>query len=104
MHRDLKLENIMLDANGYIKIIDFGLAKIINNDELAVTQCGTAEYFAPEVLLKQPYDLNVDWWAVGIITYELIFGSTPFFNESKATLLRNIRSKKLSFPNSSSRH
>ena len=52
MHRDLKLENIMLDANGYIKIIDFGLAKIINNDELALTQCGTAEYFAPEVLLK----------------------------------------------------
>ena len=104
MHRDLKLENIMLDANGYIKIIDFGLAKIINNDELAVTQCGTAEYFAPEVLLRQPYDLNVDWWAVGIITYELIFGSTPFFNQSKATLLRNIKSKKLSFPNSSSRH
>ena len=52
MHRDLKLENLMLDANGYIKIIDFGLAKIVNNDELAVTQCGTAEYFAPEVLLK----------------------------------------------------
>ena len=83
MHRDLKLENIMLDANGYIKIIDFGLAKILDNDELAVTQCGTAEYFAPEVLLRQPYDFSVDWWAIGIITFELIFGSTPFFNQNK---------------------
>ena len=74
MHRDLKLENIMVDENGYIKIIDFGLSKILTTDQVATTQCGTAEYFAPEVLRSQGYGKNVDWWAVGILIYEMLFG------------------------------
>ena len=87
MHRDLKLENIMMDESGYIKIIDFGLAKIIVSDEFSYTQCGTPEYFAPEIILDQGYDLKVDWWAVGILIYELVFGKTPFRDNNRHRML-----------------
>lgn len=50
MHRDLKLENILVDERGYLKIIDYGLAKIMSNEELATSYCGTAEYIAPEMI------------------------------------------------------
>lgn len=50
MHRDLKLENIMMEQNGYLKIIDFGLAKVLVSDKVAYTICGTPEYYAPEIL------------------------------------------------------
>ena len=98
VHRDLKLENIMLDANGYIKIIDFGLAKILATDEVAMTQCGTSEYFAPEVLKQCGYDKMVDYWAVGILIYEMTFGVTPFFSRNKHELMLNIQKKPLEFP------
>ena len=83
VHRDLKLENVMLSSNGYIKIIDFGLARILASDEMATTNCGTAEYFAPEVLKRCGYDHMVDYWAIGILIYEMIVGITPFFDKNK---------------------
>ena len=78
IHRDLKAENLMLDENGYIKIIDFGLAKMLSPNELASTGCGTPEYFAPELMSDQGYSRDVDWWAVGILIYEMLCGNTPF--------------------------
>ena len=82
IHRDLKAENLMLDENGYIKIIDFGLAKMLSPNELASTVCGTPEYFAPELMSDQGYSRDVDWWAVGILIYEMLCGNTPFVGSS----------------------
>ena len=66
-HRDLKLENILIDADGYLKIIDYGLAKIISSDDLSMSFCGTPEYLAPEMVNRTGHDKNVDWWALGIL-------------------------------------
>ena len=81
MHRDMKLENIMLDEKGYIKIIDFGMAKGIGQ-ETSFALYGTAEYLAPEMVIKAGHDFPVDWWAVGILLYEMLIGVTPFFAPS----------------------
>ena len=82
----------MIDSNGYVKIIDFGLSKILASDQVATTQCGTAEYFAPEVLRHQGYDKSVDWWAIGVLIYEMMFGQTPFFCQNKQKLYIKIQS------------
>ena len=98
MHRDLKLENIMMDQNGYLKIIDFGLAKALLTDKVAKTVCGTPQYYAPEILNRKGYDKTVDWWAVGILIYEMIFGKTPFEDGDRGKMLEKIKKQKLIFP------
>ena len=92
IHRDLKLENIMLCENGYIKLIDFGMSRVLapGNDH-ATTYAGTAEYMAPEMLDRNSnYNFAIDWWAVGILMYELLTGVTPFFHQNRNQLNRNI--------------
>lgn len=92
VHRDLKLDNVMIDSNGYLKIIDFGFAKVLQSHDVATTQCGTPEYFAPEVLTSaNGYDKNVDWWSMGVIIYELIIGWTPFYSPNRHVLYQKIR-------------
>ena len=83
MHRDLKLENIMVDEKGYLQLIDYGLAKTVNDSELAMSYCGTPEYLAPEMVDSTGHDKTVDWWAIGILIYELLIGVTPFFNKNR---------------------
>ena len=83
MHRDLKLENILVDHRGYLKIIDYGLAKIISGDELAMSYCGTQEYLSPEMIEGKGHDKSVDWWALGVLMYELLTSMTPFFNRNR---------------------
>ena len=98
VHRDLKLENIMIDETGYLKLIDFGLAKIIDGSGVAMSFCGTPEYLAPEMITQKGHDKNIDWWGLGILIYEMLVGVTPFFSRSRNNLLRNIKNAKVIFP------
>ena len=97
-HRDLKLENILVDEDGYIKIIDYGLAKMLSEDQEATSFCGTPEYLAPEMIEQSGHDKTVDWWALGVLIYEMLIGVTPFFNKNKNMLLNKIKNSKVVFP------
>ncbi|GFF64886.1 hypothetical protein IFM60648_01418 [Aspergillus lentulus] len=81
-YRDLKPENILLDANGHIKLVDFGFAKQINDRE-TYTLCGSPEYLAPEVINNSGHGLAVDWWAVGVLIYEILVGRPPFRDHTR---------------------
>lgn len=98
MHRDLKLENVLVDRGGYLKIIDYGLAKMLNAGQVSKTFCGTPEYLAPEMVLHQGHDYSVDWWALGILIYEMLIGVTPFYNRERKLLLLKIRQSRVVFP------
>ena len=98
MHRDLKLENILIDNKGYCKIIDYGLAKVLKESELAQSYCGTPEYLAPEMVDYSGHDKTVDWWALGILMYEMLIGVTPFFNRNRQVLVQKIKNSKIIFP------
>jgi serine/threonine protein kinase len=98
VHRDLKLENILVDMNGYLKIIDFGLAKMLDQNDTTKTYCGTPEYLAPEMIQQTGHNFGIDWWALGILIYEMRIGVTPFFNKNKNLLLTKIQRAKVIFP------
>jgi serine/threonine protein kinase len=76
IYRDLKPENVLLGLDGHVKLTDFGLSKLTSGDK-AYTICGTAEYLAPEILLEKGYDKTVDWWSLGVLTFESLTGFSP---------------------------
>jgi len=76
--RDLKMDNILLQESGFIKLTDFGFSKTLFKWQRTYTLCGTPEYMAPEIILKQGYNHQVDFWALGIVLYEMLYGRTPF--------------------------
>ncbi|CAG9321736.1 unnamed protein product [Blepharisma stoltei] len=83
IYRDLKPENIMIDEEGYPKLIDFGIAKIVNGR--SYTTVGTPHYMAPEVIMGNGYNSAVDWWSLGIMIYEFVFGTVPFGENEEDT-------------------
>lgn len=96
VYRDLKPENILLDSQGHIILTDFGLCKEnIEPNGMTSTFCGTPEYLAPEVLHKQPYDRTVDWWCLGAVLYEMLYGLPPFYSRNTAEMYDNILNKPL---------
>lgn len=74
----MKPENIMIGVDGYIKMIDMGTAKILKNNEKTYTMIGTPHYMAPEVIQGRGYSLSVDFWALGVLMFELMCGYVPY--------------------------
>lgn len=101
IYRDMKPENVMIDKDGHVKLTDFGLSCFTKPGEILKALCGTPEYVAPEVLLEKGYGRKIDWWGIGLLTYELIYRTTPFSGNNKEYIYQSILKKDPLFPEDS---
>lgn len=97
-HRDLKPENLLFDSSGYLVLTDFGFAKRIIKGSKSYTMCGTPEYIAPEIIAQSGHTGAVDWWALGVLIYEMVAGTPPFQDEDRVALFEAITSLDYQMP------
>mgnify|MGYP006114861495 FL=1 len=101
VHRDIKPENLLLQSKDLgitsLKIADFGLARLLQENSMASTTCGTPGYVAPEVLMQQPYGKECDYWSIGVVTFILLSGTPPFYEEDNFALFEQIKACKYDF-------
>ncbi|XP_044519956.1 serine/threonine-protein kinase N3 [Gracilinanus agilis] len=99
VYRDLKLDNLLLDANGFLKIADFGLCKEgMGFGDRTSTFCGTPEFLAPEVLTDESYTRAVDWWGLGVLLYEMLVGECPFPGDTEEEVFDCIVNEEAPYP------
>ncbi|XP_030760093.1 protein kinase C isoform X2 [Sitophilus oryzae] len=99
VYRDLKLDNILLDAEGHCKLADFGMCKEgIFDGVTTTTFCGTPDYIAPEILQELEYGASVDWWALGVLMYEMMAGQPPFEADNEDDLFESILHDDVLYP------
>lgn len=95
IHRDIKPENLVFDNKGYIRLTDFGIARVFTRDNAKDTS-GTPGYMAPEVMCRQNHGVAVDYFALGVICYECMFGKRPYLGKSRKEIRDHILSKQVS--------
>ncbi|CAK9808222.1 Protein kinase C [Anthophora plagiata] len=100
IYRDLKLDNIILDQEGHCKLADFGMCKegIMEGKTTTTTFCGTPDYIAPEILQELHYGASVDWWALGVLMYEMMAGQPPFEADNEDDLFESILRDDVLYP------
>ncbi|XP_072239590.1 serine/threonine-protein kinase N1 isoform X1 [Leuresthes tenuis] len=99
VYRDLKLDNLLLDMDGYVKIADFGLCKEgMGYGDRTSTFCGTPEFLAPEVLTDTSYTRAVDWWGLGVLIYEMLVGESPFPGDDEEEVFDSIVNDEVRYP------